>query len=266
MDMLAALALQLEWGADEALDLRAVDRRGLVAAAAVPATSAALAPAPAAARGRVAAVPPGVGETAAARARAAAAAADSPAALRSALAGFDAFGLAATATSLVFADGEAQAGLVIVGDAPGAEEDASGIAFSGPAGRLLDRMLGSIGLDRRVVLLTTVVPWRPPGGRPPSEAEIACCLPFLERHLALLRPRRLVTLGALPARALLGRREPVSRLRGRWMDAAIHGLPDAVPTLPMLHPSQLLARPEWKALAWSDLRLLHRTLSAITDS
>ena len=260
MDALAALRLQLEWGADEALLADALDRRGVRAP-----PPASPDPRPAAAVQRRV-LPPAAGGDAASRARHAAAAASSAEELRDALARFDAFGLAATATSLVFADGNPQSGLVLVGDAPGAEEDASGIAFSGPAGRLLDRMLASIGLDRARALLTVLVPWRPPGGRAPNEAEVACCLPFLQRHLALLRPALVVTLGALPARALLDRRDPVSRLRGRWVEIAVPGLEAPVKLLPMLHPSQLLARPEQKALAWADLRLLRRTLSKMTDS
>ncbi len=253
MDALAALRLQIEWGADEALDAAASDRRRTAAAIA------ATAPVPAA---RTPPAPPAsAGLDAAARARQTAEAAGSLAELEEALRNFDAFGLAATATALVFGAGSTRPALVLIGDAPGESEDGSGIAFSGPDGRLLDRMLGSIGLDRGQVRLTTLVPWRPPGGRAPSAAEIACCLPFLHRQLALLRPRRLVGLGVLAARALLGSRDSITRLRGRWVEASVPGLRDAVPVLPMLHPSQLLARPDLKPLAWRDLRLLRRTLS-----
>ncbi len=250
MDALAALRLQIEWGADEALQSLPADRlRPDVPAVEMPSEPA---PKPAA---RTA-----TGSDAASRARAAAEAAHGLEELAEALRVFDVFGLAATATSLVFGSGSRRPAVALIGDAPGEEEDVSGVAFSGPDGRLLDRMLGSIGLDRERVWLTTVVPWRPPGGRTPSAAEIACCLPFLHRQLALLRPPRLVTLGALPARALLGRPDSISRLRGRWMQAAVPGLPEPVPLLPMLHPTQLRTRPELKAAAWQDLRLLRRSI------
>ena len=128
--------------------------------------------------------------------------------LRAALAGFDGCGLRDTATNLVFADGNPDARLMLIGDAPGPDEDRSGRPFIGRAGAYLDRMLASIGLDRTEVLLTMLIPWRPPGNRPPTDTEIAACLPFLMRHIALIRPQRLVLLGALPAKVLLGSRVP----------------------------------------------------------
>jgi DNA polymerase len=124
-------------------------------------------------------------------------AANSVAELRDALARFTDCPLAATATHLVFADGNPDAGLVLVGEAPGAEEDLSGKPFVGASGKFLDRMLASVGLDRSRYLITNLIPWRPPGNRAPTDAEVLMCLPFLQRHLALLRPRIVVTLGAL---------------------------------------------------------------------
>jgi len=248
MDALEALRLQVEWGADEALlaepvcRLRAPDRQSPTPAPRRPAPQAAGEP------------------EMVAQARAAAAACATVDELRRALLVLDPGGLATTATAFVPTDGNPASGLVFLGDVPGEEEDRSGTAFAGPAGQLLDRMLASIGLDRTTVLLTNVVPWRPPGGRPPAELEVACCLPFLHRHLQLCGATRAVALGALATRALLGSDAALAKLRGRWTPAALPGRDDALAVLPTLHPLQLLARPGLKAAAWADLRLLHRTL------
>jgi DNA polymerase len=247
MDALALLAMQLAWGADEALDDAPIDRTQ-------PARAAPARPAP---------VPVPSEPTAALRARAAAAAATTVGALRAALTAFHECPLAATATNLVFADGDMAAGVMLIGEAPGEEEDRTGIPFSGPAGVLLNRMLASIGLDRSKILLTTMIPWRPPGGRPPTESEIQMCAPFLHRHIALRAPRLLVTLGQLPTRALLGRAESIRRLRGRWRDVTIEGLPTVVPTLPMLSPGYLLHTPAAKKEAWADLLSLYHRIAQI---
>ena len=255
MDMLAALRLQIEWGADEALQDTPVDR---MAAAGRPAAApAAILPVPDA-------VPPAPARLGAvARAQAVSMAANSPEALMRALSVFPECPLAATATNLVFSDGQAETGLVVVGDVPGDEEDRAGRPFVGPAGQLLDRMLASVGLSRATVLLTNVVPWRPPGGRPPTESEVQICLPFLWRHLTLLRPRLVVTLGALPVRALTGRTDGIRRLRGRWIDVPIPGLPAPVPMLPMVHPSYLIQMPAAKQAAWKDILALRKALDGL---
>ncbi len=252
--MLAALRLQIEWGADEALEDAPVDRLAPVAAPAqrVPAPVARMTAAVAAPR-----------PAPAARAQAVADGANTIEALRQALASFAECPLAATATNLVFADGNPQAGLVVVGEAPGAEEDVAGRPFVGPAGDLLDRMFASIGLTRADMLITSLIPWRPPGGRPPTDGEVQTCTPFLWRHLTLLRPRLVVTLGTLPARVLTGRADGIRRLRGRWVQLAIPGLPAAVPTLPMLHPGYLLNTPGAKREAWTDLLALRKALNAL---
>jgi DNA polymerase len=256
MDALECLALQLAWGADEALEDAPVDRTARASpppAAILPArTSPADVPAATEARAAPAAV---------VRARALAASARDIGALRGALAGFHDCPLAATATSLVFSDGDMAAGVMLIGEAPGEEEDRTGIPFSGPAGALLDRMLGSIRLDRTQVLLTTLVPWRPPGGRAPTESEIQMCLPFLHRHIALRAPRLLVTLGQAPTRALTGRDDAIRRVRGRWRDINIEGLETVVPTLPMFNPATLLHTPAAKKEAWADLLSLYHRIA-----
>lgn len=243
-ELVAALVLQLAWGADEALEAAAQDR---------------FAPPPA---------PPLLAMRtggAVARAEAAAAAARTLAELRAALAEFDGCALKETATNLVFADGDPSAPVMIVGEGPGAEEDREGLPFVGPSGRLLDRMLASIGLSRRdgTVYITNVLPWRPPGNRSPTDGEIAVCLPFLRRHIALAQPKILVLAGGVPARALLGAREGITRLRGRWRLLDIPPLAAPIPTLPTLHPAYLLRNPGAKREAWADLILLRRRLDTL---
>jgi DNA polymerase len=249
MDALAALSLQIAWGADEALDDAPIDR---TRPAAAPPPAAAPQPTPLQAR------PAGP----AARAKALADAADTIEALRRALAGFTECPLAATATNLVFADGNPASGLVLVGETPGPEEDLSGKPLTGPAGALLDRMLASIGLDRSRVLITSLIPWRPPGGRPPTDSEIAMCLPFLQRHLALLQPKIVVTLGALPTKALTGNDAGIRKLRGKWQDLQLYGGGPEVKLLPMQHPAFLIRTPAAKKDAWADLLALQRTLNS----
>jgi DNA polymerase len=255
MDALAALRLQIEFGADEALADAPVDRLAKPVQPPPPPVAPAVAPKP---RPRA----PEARPAPVLRAREVAEGATTIAELRAALAGFDGCALAATATNLVFADGNPEAGLMLVGEGPGAEEDRAGIPFVGPSGQLLDRMLASIGLDRSQYLITNLIPWRPPGNRNPTDAEVLICLPFLHRHIALARPRRLVLLGALASRALLGGSAGITKLRGKWTAADIPGLPEPVPALPMLHPAYLLRSPGAKREAWSDLILLRRTLDA----
>ena len=283
MDALAALRLQIAWGADEALEEAPLDRLAAGArprpaqatAAATAARPALPAPRPAAAPAIRAAGPPAHAtpahatpvhatpvHAAALRAQAAADAAHTLAELRAALAAFDGCPLAATATNLVFADGNPEAGLMLVGEGPGAEEDRAGRPFVGPSGQFLDRMLASIGLDRTQLLITNLIPWRPPGNRNPTDTEVLTCLPFLLRHIALVRPRRLVLLGALATRALTGGVTGITRMRGRWVEVTIPGLAAPVPALPMLHPAYLLRSPGAKRLAWADLVALRRTLDA----
>jgi DNA polymerase len=255
MDALAALRLQIEWGADEALDETPVDRTRPASSRPVAVAAAAPAQMPATRPAQAAPARPGP----VARAHSVAAAAGSLAELRAALAGFTDCPLAATATNLVFADGNPDAGLVLVGEAPGAEEDLSGKPFVGASGQFLDRMLASIGLDRTRLMITNLIPWRPPGNRPPTESEVLMCLPFLRRHLALARPRIVVSLGALSTRALTGNDAGIRKMRGRWQGLELEGV-GKVRLLPMLHPAYLLRTPGAKRDAWADLLALRRAL------
>ncbi len=192
-------------------------------------------------------------DAAVAEARALAAAASTLTELRAALEGFDACPLKKTASNTVFADGNPEADLMIIGEAPGANEDRKGLPFVGDAGQLLDRMLAAIDLDRTRVYISNVVFWRPPGNRTPTPAEVALCLPFVEKHIALVQPRHLLFVGASAAKTLLGTTEGVLRLRGRWFDYKNDFLDQPLPTLVTLHPAYLLRMPQQKSLVWRDL-------------
>jgi uracil-DNA glycosylase len=184
--------------------------------------------------------------------------------LRRALEGFDGCGLKATATQLVFSDGAPDAKLMLIGEAPGGEEDRIGRPFVGKAGQLLDRMLATIGLDRSKVYIANVVPWRPPGNRTPTLQETAICLPFIRRQIELVAPRIIVCLGASSAQTLLGVKEGITRVRGKWFDYALGE--GTIPALAMLHPAYLLRQPAQKRWAWRDLRALSKALAETGNS
>ncbi len=196
------------------------------------------------------------GETA----RALAEAAQTVEALRAAVEGFDGCALKLTANRTVFADGNPEARLMIVGEAPGADEDRQGLPFVGQAGKLLDRMLAAIGLDRSGAYITNVIYWRPPGNRNPTGGEIATCLPFLERHVALVRPKVLVLAGGVAAKAVLNTTDGIMRLRGRWFVYQVPGLDQPVPARAIFHPAYLLRSPAQKREAWRDLIAIRRRL------
>lgn len=280
-DALALLALQLEWGADESLTAEGVDRfalssqpaamavlRTTLAEAAAPAPLAASPPRQESVARSALAAPVGRGAVrpAAAQAAALAAGCQTLAELRAAVAGFEGCALRDTATNLVFSDGNPEARIMLVGEAPGAEEDRAGLPFVGASGQLLDRMLGSIGLDRRQVLITNILPWRPPGNRTPTEAEIATCLPFVLRHIALVAPDFLLLLGATAVRAITGDTQGIRRMRGRWQSLTVPGMDRPIPTLPTYHPAYLLRTSLAKREAWSDLLQLQEKLSLTKKS
>lgn len=202
-------------------------------------------------------------EIAVADARERARSADTLDALRAALAGFEGCNLRHTARSLVFGDGDPDADLMLIGEAPGREEDIAGEPFVGKSGQLLNRMLAAIGLPRASVRVTNTVPWRPPGNRPPTPAETEMCLPFIARQIELVRPKVIVCLGSPAAKAILRTDEGILRLRGRWQTYAYGPGPDeSIPALPMLHPAYLLRQPAQKKLAWRDLLALKARLAA----
>ncbi len=181
--------------------------------------------------------------------------------LRAALAAFDGLAIKQTAMSTVFADGNPEAALMIIGEAPGQDEEREGRPFVGRSGKLLDRMLASIGLDRSSAYITNVLPWRPLENRKPAPDEVAVCLPFVARHIELVDPQVLLLLGGATASAILARHDGLSRLRGQWFDYASPGLSRPVPTLATFHPAYLLATPDAKRGAWRDLLMVRKRLA-----
>ena len=171
--------------------------------------------------------------------------------LRDILAGFDGCNLKFTAKNLVFADGDPAGGLMLVGEAPGRDEDMEGIPFVGRSGRLLDRMLAAIDIERSSAYIANVIPWRPPGNRTPTPLETEICRPFIERQIELANPKVLVALGAPSAKVLTSTTEGIMRLRGNWKVHATRSGAD-IPTMPTLHPAYLLRNPAHKRLAWRD--------------
>ncbi|TIO06472.1 uracil-DNA glycosylase [Mesorhizobium sp.] len=171
--------------------------------------------------------------------------------LRQHMAAFDGCNLKFTAKNLVFADGNPNAAVMLVGEAPGRDEDIEGLPFVGRSGRLLDRMLAAIGLDRTSAYIANVIPWRPPGNRTPTPHETEICRPFIERQIELVNPKVLVNLGGPSAKTLLNTTEGILRLRGNWrVHTTASGV--AIPAMPTLHPAYLLRTPAHKKLAWRD--------------
>ena len=293
-DWLAALAWQVELGADEAIGETPVDRfseavapGGTAAAPSLPSPTrgeggvggevargpwSVAQPARAiSGRGEPAEVTrapsPLVGEgrgggTDLQDARALAEVAETLEELAGAMRGWAGSPLREAARNLVFCDGLAGARLMVIGEAPGADEDRVGKPFVGKAGRLLDRMLAAIGLSRTApapesaVYITNILPWRPPGNRTPSEAEARQFLPFVERHIVLAKPDLVLTLGNTPTKALLGTMTGIKRMRGSWARHEATGLV----IMPTFHPAYLLRTPEDKRLAWRDLLAVRRAL------
>lgn len=171
--------------------------------------------------------------------------------LRRHMAAFDGCNLKFTAKNLVFADGNPNADLMLVGEAPGRDEDLEGLPFVGRSGQLLDRMLAAIGLDRNSAYIANVIPWRPPGNRTPTPHETEICRPFIERQIELVNPKVLVNLGGPSAKTLLNTTDGILRLRGNWrVHTTASGI--AIPAMPTLHPAYLLRTPAHKKLAWRD--------------
>lgn len=248
---LALLDWQAELGATEAICDAPVDRYALPDKQEAPAR--AKAPVNAAAP-----TAPPAKTDAVQEARRMAAAAQDLEGLRAALEGFEHCALKRGARNLVFSDGIAGAPVMIVGEAPGRDEDREGRPFVGRAGQLLDRMLAAVDMGRAEtdapVYITNVLPWRPPQNRDPSAEEIAMMRPFLERHIALAQPKVLVVMGNISAQALLGKRG-ITRLRGHWTEV------EGLPVLPMFHPAYLLRAPAAKREAWADLLSLKARLA-----
>lgn len=272
---LAALSWQVAMGAEEAIADMPVDRYAASASAkAKPAEPqkpalrermrAAPPPAPASTAG------PGPGkakvigaEEAVADARQLASACNTLDELRAALEKFEGCPLKKTATNLVFGDGNPDSKIMFVGEAPGADEDRQGLPFVGASGQMLDRMLSFIDLDRSRFYITNMLYWRPPGNRTPTDAEVATCLPFLERHIQLIDPKVLVLVGNRSAKSLLQTTQGITKLRGKWDAVSIGTIDPPIPALPTLHPAYLLRNSAQKRFAWRDALILRERLNEL---
>jgi uracil-DNA glycosylase family 4 len=253
------LAFYLEAGVDCALMDEPVNRVSddNVAALRDPPQSAAVRTAPIAKPGRYGEAAPAP-DVAIQSAREAARTAPSLEALREMLEQFDGCALKSTATRLVFADGNPQARVMFVGEAPGREEDIEGLPFVGRSGQLLNRMIAAIGLDRTRVYIANVIPWRPPGNRTPTPQETQICLPFIQRQIELVNPDVLVTLGNPSTQTLLSTREGIMKTRGKWLDYDTGTR--KIRAMATFHPAYLLRSPSYKRLAWQDLRAIAKAL------
>ncbi len=253
-DAFALLRLQAEWGADEAIDSHPIDRLRPVEAKPTPLP-----------RPVSVAEPPAAGvqpkSTPAERALALAAQAATLDDLRTALAGFDGCALRDTASNLVFAEGDPASTILIIGEPPGREEDRGGHPFAGAEGQLLDQMLASIGLNRTELMLTPLLPWRPPGGRPPSAAEIALCLPFLHRLIVLLKPHRIVLFGGTAARTVMPQTQNRRRNPRLWVEFNIPGMHVTLPILALPGLGDMLKTPLMRRDAWAGIRQLRRAMN-----
>jgi DNA polymerase len=268
-DPRAALAWLVQAGADEAIAEAGVDRtaprpalpvppiRPSAKAVSPPAMPQPMSPLPSAAAPPPVAAIAGLAELA------------TLADLERAVGAYEACALKRTATNTVFADGNAAAPVMFIGEAPGADEDRIGRPFVGASGQLLDRMLAAIGLDRnasepaRAAYITNILFWRPPGNRQPTPAEIEQCRPFLDRHIELKGPKLIVVLGGSAAKTLLGRSEGIVRLRGRWFDYRTSIVTAQIPVLATYHPAYLLRSPGQKRDAWRDFLSLKARLSEL---
>jgi DNA polymerase len=181
--------------------------------------------------------------------------------LREELTKFEGCALRSTAMNLVFADGNPTSPIMFIGEAPGEDEDRQGKPFVGAGGQLFDQMLEAAGIKRADIYITNVIFWRPPGNRNPTDAEIASCMPFVERHISLIKPKIIVTLGGVAAKTLLRTKDGITRIRGRWTEYVPpqnSGLAGPIPCLPLYHPAYLLRQPSTKRQAWNDALKLQK--------
>ena len=190
--------------------------------------------------------------------------------LQSTIAGFEGLSVRKTATNMVFSDGNENARVMLIGEAPGADEDRQGKPFVGMSGQLLDKILACIDLNRKSqdprksVYISNILNWRPPGNRTPTDAEIDISLPFIKRHIALIRPEILILCGGVSAKSLLERTEGISRLRGQFQDfemTTIEGKTTHIPTIATYHPAYLLRTPLQKRAVWHDMLMIKEKLS-----
>lgn len=193
----------------------------------------------------------------------AATAANSLEELKQAILEFEGCSLKNTASNTVFSDGNPESDIMVIGEAPGAEEDRIGKPFVGEAGMLLDRMFAAIDMNRENdFYITNVLPWRPPGNRKPTEAECDICLPFVKRHIELFKPKMIILIGGTSASAIMNNQTGISKLRGKWTDYKIGD--EAVPMIPIFHPAYLLRQPQFKKKTWHDLLGIRERLESLS--
>ena len=180
--------------------------------------------------------------------------------LRKAVEKFDGCGLKKMATNTVFADGNPDSEIMVIGEAPGNHEDLQGIPFCGDSGKLLDDMFRSINLDRTKLYISNVIFWRPPGNRRPTDEELAICRPFVERHIQLFNPKIMILVGSTSMSAVLGIKDPVTGVRGKIIDFAASFMPKKIKTFVVFHPSYLMRQSGKKRLAWRDMLVIEKFL------
>ena len=183
--------------------------------------------------------------------------------LKKALESFDGCPLKKTAKNTVFGQGNPNADVMLIGEAPGADEDRLGLPFVGLSGQLLDKQLQAVGLSRQTnVYISNIIPWRPPGNRSPSDTEISLCLPFIKRHIELVNPKIIVTLGSIAFTSLIGKGETISKARGIWHSYQTEGLIAPIDVLPIFHPAFLLRTPAQKKASWHDFLMIQEKLNS----
>jgi len=179
--------------------------------------------------------------------------------LKSYMANFKGCELYKSSTNMVFSDGNPKSKIMLIGEAPGHDEDIQGKPFVGRSGKLLDKMLEAIELNREKVYIANIIPWRPPNNRRPTEEEIEICLPFIKKHIELINPKVLMLLGSTATFALLKSSEGITKIRGKWVDLILDNM--SIPTLPTFHPAFLLRQPAQKKHVWEDLKSLKKRVS-----
>jgi uracil-DNA glycosylase len=254
-ELAALLRWYVDHGVDEAIAEQPIDRFQPVP----PATRAPAVPS----RPAPATKSPPPASQAVASARELAAAATTFEVLCTTIESFDGCALKRTAATTCIYDGNPEARIMLIGEAPGAQEDRQGKPFVGPAGQLLDKMLAAIGLDRTKVLITNMLFWRPPGNRTPTADEIAACLPFVERMVDIVKPAMMIYVGGSAAKAMLDKSEGITRLRGRWFSYTPAG-GEPIPATAVFHPAFLLRQPARKRETWRDLQAIADKLKTYT--
>lgn len=183
--------------------------------------------------------------------------------LKAIMESFDGCELKRVANKMVFGDGNPESKIMLIGEAPGADEDKVGLPFVGPSGKLLDQIFSSIGLTRDHYYITNIIPWRPPGNRDPTPEERAICMPFVERRIELIQPKIIVMIGGVAAKSLLNVTTGITTSRGQWHAYKTEQMNDTIEAFAIYHPSYLLRSPGQKRIVWKDMLVLKQKLKSI---